>query len=429
MKLLDHKKGVIRSLTQEEMGLIGQALTPDTDVFRMQQKLLLNWRDRHYWVECDCLDHTVTFADKPIMALRRLPSGLVVFALLPDGVRHDEQCYFYRMVKYKNYENGQYLRQNRRKNDYVFHRQVVEKAESDDEDKDPVSKSGVSRPSMPGLQRFLYNLSHAAKSHVMKPNTELTESAYLKCLVAAAHDFTINKHFRLADYLYTNLKQRDRAIYRLKATAKYWTGSAKPHCVFLILIDEVVKGEQGVILRRFRYGQGQTSPEIEAITLPAECDLTMPGRAVLNKSNPAIAVFTLTDVSITDTPLYEVAKALVLPVVSKANLMIVESGYERIVAKQLRKLQRLLAKACGTRFYLTIIKPLADLRAPISEIAVRPDFIIEYNNRKIILEVMGSHDEDYIERKSRTVSAMEEIAPVLEFDALQAEIDGELEAR
>ncbi|MCG9657638.1 hypothetical protein [Vibrio mediterranei] len=428
MFLLNHKKHIIRKISQDEYQLLKQPLTPDTEVFHSQQKMLVNWREQQRWVQCDCLDKDLSAQEKPIMALRRMPSGLMIFSILPNSVPHHSHCHFYRMVRQKHYENGQKLRQAKKRTDFMFHRHAIEKVEDEDETEKPVSTSS-NKPSVPGLQRFLYNLAHEAGTHTFAHHHKLEESAFLYRLKQAAKGFTINRLFRLSDYLYTHLNERSEAIYRLKVTAEQWVKSARPHCVFLLLIDEVIKEEHRTLLRRYRYDEEKKSWSSEDLILPKDCDLVMPGRQHGVKKNPALAAITYTDLSTNDVPFFGPAKAVVLPVVSKAHLMMVESNYERVVAKCLRRYQRFLARRAKVQYFVRVTKPLDDLRTPISDASCRPDFVLEYNNKKVILEVMGTHDEDYLERKERTVPLMEELAPVYEFDAYQADKDGELEQR
>jgi hypothetical protein len=436
MLLLNHKRSVIRHLTPEEVEVLRQPFTPDTALYDQQQSLLLQWREKHCWVQCNCRDALADADEKPIMALRRLPSGLIIFVQLPGSPTHDPVCPFFKLMKYKQYENGQRLHQAKKRTDFSFHRHAIERSDEDDENKDDEPSPGKSsQPGLPGLQRFLYNLAHEAGTHVFTHKTKLKEAAYLYRYQKAAETFTINRLFRLSDFLYQHINRRNAALFRLKASEPYWVKSARPHCIFLLPIDELVTEGNQTVLRRYRYPDipqenkadpVSMTPTVEDLALPADCDLVTPGRVITNRRNPALAVLTFTDVSETDTPYYAPAKAVVVPVVSKDHLLIVESNYERVVAQCLRRYQRFLARRAKVQFFVTITKPLEDLRTPISEQRCRPDFILAINNRKVILEVMGSHDDEYLDRKRRTVPLMEELAPVYEFDARAAEADGEL---
>ncbi|MBC8674301.1 hypothetical protein H2136_20375 [Aeromonas hydrophila] len=55
--------------------------------------------------------------------------------------------------------------------------------------------------------------------------------------------------------------------------------------------------------------------------------------------------------------------------------------------------------------------------------------MIEFGVRKVIVEVMGSYSDDYKLSKAITLPRMREIAPVIEFDALGADLDGQLRKR
>lgn len=211
-------------------------------------------------------------------------------------------------------------------------------------------------------------------------------------------------------------------------TEKYWTGAARAHCVFIFPIDEIVKDGQGTRLRRLRFDE-EHELQAEEMILPKECELLLPGSMPVNQPNPCLAVVTLADVSETTATYYAPAKALVVPVVSLDHLMIIENHYERVVASSLRACQMFLSQRQKVQFHIRVVKPLDNLRAPISGQACRPDFVLEINNRKIILQVLGSHDDEYLEQKRRFIPIMEELAPVYEFDALKASQDQELEKR
>lgn len=412
---------VLRQLTEDEVKHVCQTLTPDTEVFKQQQRYLVYWRERHYWLKCHCRKD---ISEQPINTLRRLSSGVVCTVHHTESPEHDKSCSFWRAQKKPT--DKSVLRADKIKNDFVFHRQIADKQPDDDKEKKPSSR--VSKPSMPGLQRFIYTLAHKAKIDRIYPDTQLKESECLKRVRDAAFDLTLAKRFRLSDFLFFRADDKSKAVYRLKATASYWVGSAREHCVFLLPIDAVEKEHGKVDLVRYRYPEKGKSKR-EVFSLPKDCDVTMPGRFIVNKQNPAIAAVTITNISQTETPFYGAAKAVILPIVSKANMMIIDSNYERVVAKALRACQRQIANQAKAGLRVCVRKPLLDLRAPISNLPCRPDFVLEAGPYKVILEVMGTHDEDYIERKSRTVPLMEELAPVIEFDAFQADKDNELEGR
>jgi len=54
----------------------------------------------------------------------------------------------------------------------------------------------------------------------------------------------------------------------------------------------------------------------------------------------------------------------------------------------------------------------------------RPDFIIESSDKKVIIEVMGSHEAEYIKSKAITVPRMKKLGGYVEIDLLDADERG-----
>jgi len=103
----------------------------------------------------------------------------------------------------------------------------------------------------------------------------------------------------------------------------------------------------------------------------------------------------------------------------------VDSRYERNVLTTLRKW---LSWWSDRNLNVTIEKPLVDIEGFNPEthepFSIKPDFILRTNYGAVVLEVMGSHESDYISRKSRLLRDMQCIGPVISFDALEAEKNG-----
>ncbi|MBU0992189.1 MAG: hypothetical protein KJ737_06810, partial [Proteobacteria bacterium] len=71
---------------------------------------------------------------------------------------------------------------------------------------------------------------------------------------------------------------------------------------------------------------------------------------------------------------------------------------------------------------LKAFKPVKDIRMDSG--FIRPDFIVyDPSYRNVILEVMGSHEVEYMERKKKTVPIMRRYCDLIEFDAYQADQD------
>jgi len=114
---------------------------------------------------------------------------------------------------------------------------------------------------------------------------------------------------------------------------------------------------------------------------------------------------------------YDTVDSFVTPILAENNLPPLDSSYERKVLKILLKISRSLLRKVSR---VAIRKPLFDI--PVSDNRLcRPDFIILGQNRKVVLEVMGSWEDEYLERKTRTHPLMEEVGPLVTVDAHLAE--------
>ena len=112
-----------------------------------------------------------------------------------------------------------------------------------------------------------------------------------------------------------------------------------------------------------------------------------------------------------------------MPVFSKYALIPVDSDFERQVLKTIKQWSRWWIQ--DKQLQVEVIKPIFDIPVDIAgEVHYcKPDFLIVTPNQRIVFEVMGSHEESYIERKKRTTSIMAKLGKIIEFDALQAEIE------
>lgn len=118
---------------------------------------------------------------------------------------------------------------------------------------------------------------------------------------------------------------------------------------------------------------------------------------------------------------YQPIKAFVMPSYSAKTWFPVESYYEREVMRQLFKLHYAY-KNTATPF--EIIKPLFDeviQQADGELFGVRPDFIIKTAQRRILIEVDGSHEPEYLERKAQMKALVNQKTPLLSLDAYGAE--------
>ncbi|GAA0913241.1 protein YagA [Rothia nasimurium] len=102
-----------------------------------------------------------------------------------------------------------------------------------------------------------------------------------------------------------------------------------------------------------------------------------------------------------------ISQAYLHPAADSKGLLLVDSDLERKTLGQLLILQHKLRSESGDK--VEIEKPYLDHYGP----GIRPDFIVAYADRKVVVETMGYIGEDYAERKKRTQAEMLSIGPVL----------------
>lgn len=88
----------------------------------------------------------------------------------------------------------------------------------------------------------------------------------------------------------------------------------------------------------------------------------------------------------------------------------VDSDYER---KALGALLWVAKKGREHDIDLLVEKPLFDLEPEVGGPTCRPDFLIRYGDRRIVVETMGSDEDEYLDRKTRTHATMEKIGKVI----------------
>lgn len=117
---------------------------------------------------------------------------------------------------------------------------------------------------------------------------------------------------------------------------------------------------------------------------------------------------------------YKPSSAFIIPRYNERSLIPVDSYYEREVLKKLMGLQ-LRLKNKGVLF--EIEKPLFDKEVIINDVIeyALPDFIIYYQGKRIIIEVNGSIEPEYLARKIRTHKIMSYMGEVLSFNAIEAD--------
>lgn len=113
-------------------------------------------------------------------------------------------------------------------------------------------------------------------------------------------------------------------------------------------------------------------------------------------------------------------RAFVIPRYKEGSLIPIDSNYERLV---LKGLIHFAFKQKKQGILVDIEKPLFDIDVMVNgnvEQAL-PDFIITSKGKTLVLEVNGSIEETYLERKQRTHEIMSHYGELISFNAIEAE--------
>ena len=269
------------------------------------------------------------------------------------------------------------------------------------------------------MARVLYSLcqyAHLASVDLAKSNyiddkpIEAIATQYAAMKAAAAQFFLV-KHVRLSDYFLTFASASKLAM-QLKKDQPPWPKNADKYGVIIAVADEVSSLEA-----HFSTQQSQWHETFQGTV--THCS----GR-LGKESGPFLVIYTVAG-SLDNPHYYQPMDAYVVPVYSKKLLVPIDSRYER---KVLTTLRERLGWWSENNLNVTIEKPLVDIEGfnpkTNESFSVKPDFVLRTNYGAVVLEVMGSHEADYISRKARLLPDMQCVGPVIEFDALAAEKNG-----
>ena len=208
----------------------------------------------------------------------------------------------------------------------------------------------------------------------------------------------------------------EQIVTKLKEREHYWPKGSRPYSLCVAIVDSI---EAKTL--RFAY-------KTKSIEVKLEGQLNKSSGRLGERSAPFLVIFTVTDTN-DERGVYRPYNGFYVPVYSKSNLIPVDSSYERRVLQEIESWLPWWTKTKGLKVKIT--KPLFDIKEFCDgELqSSKPDFLIETPGEKIIFEVMGSHEPEYVERKKRTVGYMEAIGEVIEFDALAADIAGTWDAK
>lgn len=357
---------------------------------------LFQIKEKDQWLLCDCKK-----SDIPVMSIGMKGDQLYIIHMNKRG-EHEEWCEF----KEKEYkERKKRLRKKIAQGSYFHLHRNHSKEREEEENDNPKESNSKNQKYYSKLAKVLYTLITEAKINILSKNKKNINDQYYE-IKKAAEKFKLEKGIDVNEYLWTHPKQINYSYVRLKEAKRYWPKNSRPYGVFIVIADQFTPGSFIAKIKDEEF-----LIKLEGVFKRSS------GRVTIN-SGPFLVIFTVTDKA-KKRGFYMPYNGFIVPVLSKADLFIVDSNYERRVANKLKS-EIFNWEKIGMD--VKIVKPLFDIITQSGE-KVRPDFIIQANNKNVILEVQGSNESEYRIRKERVKKKMKELGSVVEFDAVKEEIN------
>lgn len=393
---------VVKHLTERQSALLKAKDLPRDRAF-IRQRILSEFYLKN-WVRCDCK------TDGPIMAIRHNSGGdFSLTTIHTYGVHADNCPLFAESVQLK----PKPIDLQQPEDQFNFHRKVRPPQSS----RNPSTSSNASSVRQNTLYRLLATLME--KSGLSTLDNDLTFRDCMERINDAACSIKLaNKP--LNDHLFFGFEKFHQVKSHIaNQNVKSW-GKSLPHAILIDVVDEVSRDGDDFLLNKVFSKSKSTS-----FTLYGRSTTTYlhSGRISLRKG-PFIVIATIGESSSEKgTSFVAPLRAYIAPVLSKSNWVVVDSNYERVVARQM--LSAKIWYRDNTDLIITASKPLFYIDTDIEPCL--PDFIVGSDSLAIVLEVMGSHSKDYLARKKRTHESMETLGKLIEFDAYLAETSNDLD--
>lgn len=357
--------------------------------FRFAQSL----RERDFWIECDC----VHGKEKPYLSVGQKNGRIYLIHMNGRGL-HKKTCPFFSLPvptfncisRPKRWSEGSILHLH----------QSISQIDFISNNNDRRHKVDAVQRNFPKLGKLLLSLLHNSGLNQLANHKLNINDQFFK-LHDSIKSYFLEPGIPASDYFFTFPEYLDSAKHLLKKKNLQWPKNSRPHFLFALLIDSI-DDSIAICRRKFKpfpikfYGSVKFLSERVA------------------SSGPFIFLFSYTD-SPNFPGRYVPYNAFGIPVLCRYLLIPVESNYER---KVLEKLNESLSTWEDEGVKVTIEKPLFDVK--VGDTSVRPDFILSSKSKRVILEVQGSDNPEYLERKHRTHNAMRNLGELVSFDAYQA---------
>jgi len=366
-------------------------------------RFLSETREQGFWIACDCKSK-----GEALLTVTCRQSGTLFLTHMNKRGLHRKGC----PLESKTFSNGQgnvqnvpsqLLNANTPLKLHVRGEWEGRKKRKEEHTQQDKTKGSTT----PRLARLLYSLIQDATLNHITRNTPHINRQY-QALIQAACRYTLDDNVSLKFLFWTHPKGVLNAWKILKEKAGHFRKPVKPYGLAVILVDRI--DEKTLIC---------TSGN-QTFRLTLSGPLRFVSGRLGKESAPYLVILSITD-NITRPGFYSPYSAFVTPVLSKAHLVPVDSRYERDV---LKTLMRWVPWWKQQGITVTLEKPLFD-ETVFDEngiaASIRPDILINTLQKSCYLEVGGSHESDYLERKKRMHALMEKKRKTFNFDAFGAE--------
>ena len=390
----------IRELSGDEVALLRRVFVerkPKKDDEISACVLADEIRDGKAWIRCDCKNEK-----NPLMTFALSDGDSYHLMRINHRGMHTPDCKF-KGIDYADSaaNKSQHKRVNKNK-PLCLHRRGKSATPQGKPSAKP--KEGGKQSAYHRLARTLYDWIEESRLNLLSiEKTSIVEQ--LRQLKAVTKNYKFEKGVNANEFVFTypNVEQ---IVTKLEQTADKWQGK-RPYAVCICIADRIEENTA-----YFDYKQNPVSVTFSGT-------VTKSSGRLGKESAPYLIIFTVTDAS-DNVGVYKPFDAYYVPVYSKFQLIPVDSRYERDVLKKITGWGKWW-KDSGLQVYVK--KPLFDIKVRDEDkmYASKPDVLFITPKSNVILEVMGSHEETYVERKERVRENMEAIGDVVDFDALEAE--------
>lgn len=365
----DVSSETVRHLTDDEVDLLDK---PGKEAQELLNSLY------GFWIECDC--------GLPTTIKRIAESNTLFLCSIAGRGNHKNTCHFFRIQQES--AGSQYI-PAKIGTSFSF------SIKSTDGGGAKKSVSETKATKAVGREDKLYSLVAAllsgARTNIFAYSSPLNYSHEQKKVESSSKKFSVGGK-SLFQYLFFGFGSLKQAVAKLEETEHLWVGRHKPQALVLAHVESIEEEE---------HGWNVTVKEGWQKLIPSTVKLTRINGAFNLAKGPILISLIVSDLSRKGTGEYGISRCFAAPVISNNSFMLVDSDLERTFARVAMKL--LIENQSSYR----LRKPL--LPVQFKDNYLLTDFILENDQSKVAIEVMGKWDDDeYRERKNRLLPFMEE---------------------